>query len=137
MIPLIKWSDDLLLHVDELDDQHRNLFLIINRLIVHRSTHRPRAELMDLIQVLVVYSHTHFRTEESHMADVNYPHIIAHKKEHATFSSNLKEFLEDYSTGVEGLTAKMLTFLRHWWAFHIAKSDQKFGKFLRDEGYLP
>ena len=137
MLSLMKWTDDLLIHIDELDDQHRNLFLLINRLIVHKRTNGPREELLDLIQVLVAYSQTHFRAEEHHMADVHYPLALPHSKEHLEFTLNIQDFMKDYDMGVEGLSAKMLTFLRHWWVTHVGESDQKFAKHLKNEGYLP
>lgn len=137
MVSLMKWTDDLLLHIDELDDQHRHLFLLINRLIVHTRTNAPREELLSLIQALLTHTLAHFRTEENHMENAHYPLALPHSKEHLEFTHTIQEFIKDYDNGEEGLSTRMLTFLRHWWVFHVAKSDQEFGKHLKNEGYLP
>lgn len=137
MASLMKWTDDVLIHIDEIDDQHRNLFLLINRLIVHKRTHGPQEELLDLIQVLVAYSQANLRAEELHMADTHYPLALPHSKEHLEFTANIQDFMKDYDREEEGLSAKMLTFLMHWWVTHVGTSDQKFGKHLKNEGYVP
>ncbi|BCS97250.1 hemerythrin [Desulfoluna limicola] len=137
MVSLMKWSDDLLIHVDDIDDQHRNLFLIINRLIVHKKTNGPREELLDFLHVLVAYSQAHFRTEAQHMADAHYPLAQEHSEEHVEFTQTIQAFMRDYDKGTEDLCDKMLTFLRLWWLSHVADADQKFGEYLKEEGYVP
>ena len=137
MVSLIQWTDDLLIHIEEIDNQQRHLFLLINRLIVHKRNQGPREELLDLLRVLIAYAQAHFRTEENHMADTHYPLAPSHGKEHLKFTENIQEFVVDYKNQEEGLSAKMLTFLRHWWVSHVANSDQKFGRYLKKEGYLP
>ncbi len=137
MVSLMQWTDDLLIHIEEIDNQQKNLFLIINRLIVHKRTHGPREELLDLLQVLIAYARAHFRAEETHMRDTHYPLALSHGKEHLRFSENIQEFITDYTNQAAGLSDKMLTFLRHWWVSHVAHSDQNFGRYLKKEGYLP
>lgn len=137
MVFLIKWTDDLLIHVDEIDDQHRKLFLIINRLIVHTRTNGPREELLDLLHALEAYIQAHFRTEEHHMAKTHYPLALSHSDGHLEFTLSIQKFMGDYDRGMEDLSDKMLTFLRHWWVSHVADTDQKFGEYLKKEGYVP
>lgn len=137
MVSLLNWTDDLLIHIDEIDDQHRNLFLIINRLIIHKRTQGPQEDLLDLIHVLVAFAQTHFRTEDHHMADTHYPLALAHSKEHLKFTERLQAFAGDYERGSDDLSDHMLSFLRYWWTVHVAESDQKFAKHLKNEGYLP
>ena len=137
MVSLMNWSDELLLHIDELDDQHRNLFLLINRLIVHKRTRGPREELLDLLQVLISYSQTHFRCEDHHMAASEYPLALSHSQEHHVFIQNINEFMTDYERNNRELSDKMLTFLRKWWMNHVAGSDQKFAKHIQSVGYQP
>lgn len=137
MVSLMKWSDDLLIHIDELDDQHRNLFLLINRLIVHKRTNGPREELLDLLHVLSAFAQTHFRSEDHHMADTRYPLASEHHKEHQTFTTSIQHFMRDYEKGDEDLSDNLLLFLRGWWTVHVSESDQLFAKHLKDEGYVP
>ncbi|WP_300673140.1 bacteriohemerythrin [Desulfoluna sp.] len=131
----IEWSDDLLFHIDEIDDQHRNLFLLINRLIGHKRNHGPREELIDLLRVLVAFAQTHFRTEENHMTESHYPHALEHYEEHEEFTKCIHNFMGDYERGKEDLSDKMLTFLRHWWNTHVAKSDQTLARYLKEKGH--
>ncbi|SCX81161.1 bacteriohemerythrin [Desulfoluna spongiiphila] len=137
MVSMLNWTDDMLVHIDEIDDQHRNLFLLINRLIIHKRNQGRREELMDLIRVLVAFAQTHFRTEDHHMAETSYPLAMVHSKEHLKFTERIKEFATDYEKGVEDLSDKMLSFLRVWWTTHVAGSDKKFATYLRNEGYIP
>jgi len=137
MVSMLNWTDDMLVHIDEIDDQHRNLFLLINRLIIHKRNRGRREELLDLIRVLVAFAQTHFRTEDHHMAETRYPLAVAHSKEHLKFTERIKEFAGDYEQETEDLSDRMLSFLRFWWTVHVAESDQKFAKHLKNEGYIP
>ncbi|MCG8472159.1 MAG: bacteriohemerythrin [Desulfobacterales bacterium] len=137
MVSLMNWSDDLLTGIEEIDDQHRNLFLLINRLILHKRTHGPRENLLDVLHVLVAYSQAHFRSEDHHMAASEYPLARSHSHEHLTFTKNINNFMIDYERGDEELSDKMLIFLRKWWVTHVAESDQMFVKHLKETGYIP
>jgi len=71
------------------------------------------------------------------MADSHYTLAQEHSKEHLEFTLTIQGFIRNYDKKTEGLCDEMLTFLRLWWLSHVAAADQKFGEYLKEEGYVP
>ena len=136
---LIDWNDDLSLNIDEIDAQHKELLVMINRL--HNATvsgdwSRQIVTLTDILMGLIDYLQYHFATEEKYMILHEYPGYEAHHKEHSRFVAEVTSFSKAFKNGTEGLSEEILSFLKEWYIRHITLSDVRFGVYLNSKGFV-
>lgn len=82
----------------EIDQQHRKLVSIYDRLNEALKNNEPRNEIYRIIDEAIAYTELHFATEEQLMASSGYPLIEKHRKNHEELMSDarrLKGRLED------------------------------------------
>lgn len=131
---LIDWSDDLSVHINEIDDQHKELLKMINRLhqaAVSEDWSKKIVTLTDVLLSLISYLEYHFSTEEKYMIDHQYPEYDAHRDEHSKFVKEVTVFTDAFKDGTQGLTEEILTFLKDWYVRHVTHTDMKFGNYLK------
>lgn len=120
-----EWSDDLSVGVHEMDDQHKELIIKINKLVVDLSEDSPKAyqDFKDLAGFVV----QHFKDEEEFMAKIEYPGLDTHKVIHTQLLEKVGEFEGDIKTGSVD-KFKLITFLKMWLRSHIMGIDMKYGE---------
>jgi hemerythrin len=133
--PAFRWSDDFLVGVAEIDEQHRRLFQMIDGFYAALREKRPASEaLADLLDGLVEYTRYHFATEERLMARTGFPDSPKHREQHAGFVSTVDNLVDRVSTGQLVLSLEATSFLREWLVNHILKSDKELGGHLITHG---
>jgi len=118
------WTDELSVHVKEIDEQHRALVGMINRLHRAMVESRGRAEQQSIIEEMVHYAATHFAVEESYMRRFHYDGMTAHMAAHAAFSTRAKGLSQRSRGAGFILTAEVLDFLKDWLQKHIMGTDR-------------
>ena len=95
----IKWSDEYSVGVKQIDDQHKNLVDLINRLFDAMSLGKGKEVLGGVFDELKKYTIIHFQTEERLMVVYGYPDYEAHKKSHEDLVQNNRLFSNSWNTG--------------------------------------
>lgn len=117
------WSDDFRVGVDDIDEQHRMLFALVNSLW-EAAQDKAGAQPVDLVlRRLEDYTLKHFRDEEMLMAAAGYPGFEEHRRTHARFVQVVADAKTRHQGG-EPLGADMLLFLNTWLVEHIQRDDQ-------------
>ncbi|TCK17177.1 hemerythrin [Thiogranum longum] len=140
---LLTWSDDRLLGIDSLDDQHKTLVDCINKLVTEcRKTETdgpgPSGEklkkLARLFDDLYTTTKAHFSHEEAMMRDMAYPGYTAHAREHVMLIAELKtSFAKALTQQQCSLTPELLQALKSWLIAHVSHSDRDFAKFFHEK----
>lgn len=126
---LINWQDINSVNIRELDEHHKFLVGLINRLNKDIS---PK-EVGEIIRKLDDYASYHFAAEEKYFEEFNYPEAETHIQTHQFFKDKIKIFEEKYDKG--GLTLEeLMEFLSKWWINHINHTDLKYSDFLNQKG---
>lgn len=128
----IVWNDSFNIQVAELDEQHRRLVALMNRLIDLQEANKPDDAVADILGSLTNYLGYHFEVEEELMIDHGYPEIESHREEHQAFVLQVAYFIATYRESGSSLKRDILTFLKEWLAEHILKTDASFGRFLKE-----
>lgn len=132
----IEWKEDLSVGVEEVDNQHKELFAKVNELFNACSGGKGKEYIDNVIKYLQDYVVLHFSSEEKLQKQNSYPVYESHKAQHEQFIKDflaLKEKIEQ--NGVTGLTIVQLNqVLVDWLINHIRKSDKAFGAYLREKG---
>jgi len=127
----IKWAPELSVGVDEIDQQHQQLFSIINQLLktpIHNLDHRA---VLSILTRLVDYSDYHFRTEDNYMIENEYPLFLSHRKEHLAYIKKTGEWITALERKDTAPTADMGAFLCSWWKGHVADSDMQYARYMK------
>ncbi|MBF0263630.1 MAG: hemerythrin family protein [Gammaproteobacteria bacterium] len=131
---LIHWDDNLSIGVKSVDEQHKRLVEIINKLNDALVQGQANDVLGEVLSDVADYTVMHFAYEESLFEKYNYPdkdkHIQSHKDLIASVQ-NLQEKLQqdDFMVGVE-----TMTFLKEWLTGHILKVDKAFSAHMIEHG---
>lgn len=133
-MPLITWNPTFAVGIAEVDEQHKKLIDIINRLFDAMKKGKGKFVLVPVVRELVDYTVYHFGTEESLFREYGYPEYEEHKREHDEFTQRAIDFLEDSHRGQRLITVDVLDYLTEWLRHHILEQDKKFGPFLRSKG---
>lgn len=130
----VKWTDDLSVSVELIDDQHKMLIKHINNFASAVKQQQGPTEVGETLNFLIEYTDFHFSMEERNMKDHNYPGYQVHKAKHEEFKIILaymeSEFRDDGPTAI--LAESIDTLLVNWLLKHIRVTDVEFGAFLRD-----
>lgn len=129
-MPLINWGPKLLVGVKQIDEQHKKLVDIVNKLNDAMVAGHGRELIGPTLAELVRYTQYHFGVEERLMAAHHYEHTAEHKAQHEKLLRDVGEFKTRFDSGNSMLSIELLRFLRDWLSGHILGSDMKLAKCL-------
>ena len=128
---MYEFTDDCLIHIDEIDNEHRQLFSLLNKSIAMvAEADDVTAIANNLVTKLKDYALNHFAHEEAYMESIHDPELRLQKREHAAFADKVNSFtLDTASTAAakESLN-DLLRYLVRWLYRHILSSDMMIGK---------
>jgi len=126
----IAWSGRYSVGVAAIDDQHRQLFEIMNKLDEAIEKNRGERVLTQVLREMVGYTQEHFAFEEKLLAEAGFPGLEAHQARHRRLIQEVERF--DYELNVEGrrISREVRDFLQHWLVNHIAEEDQAYAQTL-------
>lgn len=133
-MPLLEWSDEYSVHVKELDDQHKNLFDLVNLLYDSIDDGNDKEILRPVLDRLLDYIAYHFGSEESLLQKYEFAEERRHKKEHDEFSWKVLNMRGRWSRGEDLQIAEVQNFLSDWIKNHILRTDKKYSAFLNSKG---
>lgn len=127
-MPIMHWTEKMSVGVPEIDEDHKQLISIINRLAEDADKDGRRLAVRQSIAALLRYAEFHFAREEKVMTVARYPGIEEHKEEHRNFVAKIKDlnrlFDEDPEGVVNFVRETLLEFLRDWLNHHILIEDK-------------
>ena len=129
----IEWTPDLAVGVEEIDNQHKELFKRVDSLLVAMRDGKGKDEIGTIVTFLQDYVVTHFGAEEAYMARYFYPGQVQHKAEHTRFVKDFLDLKSSLEAGGSGSTFIVMINRQvgDWLRSHIGKTDKALGEFLR------
>lgn len=126
-----EWNVDLETGQETIDDQHRHLFEIANRLHEAVRAEDTDAEVVaDTIYELTDYVVQHFNDEENLMAEKGYPALSTHRALHEHLTAETMMLTARFFNGEEVAATKIAPFLADWLTAHIKAEDMRFVAFM-------
>ena len=126
---MFQFTDDCLIGIKELDDEHRRLFSLINQAIDvlnHTDSNDRCTQITHLLEELTQYADTHFAHEEAYMEQIGYEGLAAQKNAHASFVARLESInLLELDENPQKYMESLIEFLLGWLINHILYSDKK------------
>ena len=131
----LKFTQDLLINVKSIDEQHKELFVRINDLVSmgHRSVSKEETD--KTIHFLATYVVKHFEDEEALQRKSGYPKYEEHAKHHKDFMSDFQKLKAEYEeNGVSTqFTLKLNNTVINWIVKHIRTADAELGRYLNKQ----
>lgn len=134
----LDWTHELTTGIDAIDQQHRQLFDAINRLLESCGRGVASQRVLETLSFLGGYVYEHFDTEEKLMRDVQYPEYADHKRKHDEFRRTLFDLQREVEeTGAGALTVvKVNALIIHWLSTHIARHDVEMARYVHERELL-
>lgn len=131
----ILWSDELLTGIQEIDSQHRQLFVQISRFLDDCDRGQGPERLAETLAFFEDYVLSHFAAEEAVQRQNNYPRLNEHLQQHAELIKELHGFRSELEReGVSvNLVGTAMQFWADWFLGHIAGSDKAIADFLHHQ----
>jgi hemerythrin-like metal-binding protein len=132
---LLKWESIYSVNVEELDEQHKKMFEIINRVFGLGEDSMKSKKSLEIIKELKEYGNYHLGTEEKYFKKFNYPETDSHVAQHDDYRKRILK-MENNLQGQGGKKAfqEIKDFLMDWWLGHIQNVDQQYSEFFNQNG---
>lgn len=129
----IEWNDSLSVGVEEIDNQHKELFRQINELIEACHKGKGPEAVGEVLNFLDRYARLHFGTEEGYMQQYNFPDYSNHRLQHQEFMTNMAEVKRRFAEEGPGVHIVVITnrILAGWLNTHIRRSDKVLGAHIK------
>ncbi len=121
---MMVWSDDYSVDIQEIDEQHKCLVELINKLYNALAAKGQRNEVASVLDQLVEYTKIHFAVEEALMRIFHYREYEEHKSIHDKIVVDVVGFQQRFHRGDDSVGMELLQYLKDWLVSHILHIDR-------------
>ncbi len=123
---MIEWDDKYSVGVSIIDEEHKKLIDIINKVIVAKQHNNNSEDILGILNEMTKHAQGLFKTEETYMIKFNYPEYQYHKEEHNDFSIKTFFYKSTIVSSDYQIANEILEYLKQWLVNHIQKTDRKY-----------
>lgn len=121
---MVKWNEGLNLGVKAIDDDHKKLLDIINKLSFAISNDEAQKFIESIFDELQNYAIDHFRREEKLLKKCECQKLDEHIEQHRIFSKKIPQLKEKFTNSKKSFHAEEVGFFLTDWLFnHIIEED--------------
>ena len=131
---LVTWSATYSVGIKLIDDQHKELFKLVNDMYNHVNNDDEEAErayFKGVIKQVVEYVKKHFATEEKIMQKTQFTDYIGHKLAHDFFILSVVNLVKKFDEGKKVPLGYFTHFIKDWILSHIAIMDKQYFNHLK------
>ncbi|KAB0664051.1 bacteriohemerythrin [Oryzomonas japonica] len=120
------WNNTYSVADEELDNHHKDLFGIFNKLYDTCLKKNEAAPLGAVIGELASYSAYHFHAEEQHMKDLDYSGLEQHIVQHRAFAARIDKYHHAHVANEVVVSKEIVLHLWKWLIDHVMTEDKKY-----------
>ncbi|WP_259780839.1 bacteriohemerythrin [Aestuariispira ectoiniformans] len=122
-----EWTPEMSVGLARLDDDHKGLIAIINRLAETCGKPDQHAVIEQAFRALLRYTEVHFGREEAVLNAVHYASLQGHRHQHHDFIKDILELRHAFGqAGDEETQRELLDYLKDWLTNHIMIEDMAY-----------
>lgn len=125
---IFPWRDAYSVGIPEIDDQHKGLVRLINKLQEAMMEGHGKSVLSGILDDLIRYTQSHFAFEEGMLRKRGYSQLAAHCAEHKRLTGEVVGLRDKFKNGKVTVSMEVMKFLKDWLANHIMSRDQAYAK---------
>ena len=122
---MFTWKANYDLGVDAMNDEHKTLIALMDRLYQEHENGAAYETLANTIDELGAYTVKHFKDEEEFMESIEFPDLKVHKLIHEDLLKKFARHVETFKTSRE-IDPNFFNFLQLWLSAHIQGIDMKY-----------
>lgn len=126
----IEWSDEYCVDGGIVDQEHRSLFELANRIFAQFGQEPDRRTITELVMALFRYMEHHFRHEEELMGRIGYPQLAEHTRCHHQISDNMTHLLRT-TRDLKDYASQLQHAMFDWVLTHVINEDRQVGTYLK------
>ena len=129
------WNSELETGHTIIDNQHKQLFAVVNALFDAHRSGKGRQEVERTMDFLLGYTIKHFADEEALQAKHNYPEYGAHKLLHAEFKNVAQKLIKEMPCdgSIDDFIRKVYATVGEWLVNHIRGDDFRMTAYVRSK----
>ena len=135
---ILIWRSEWDMNIPDLDAQHHALFDQLNRITMGPDSETKPVEIQQdcrlLLETFLDKIREHFHAEEKLMADVGFPQLAEHHREHAMLTAELQQLIREVSQGTETCSA-IAHDIKNWYVSHVAMDGKEFSDFFHTKAH--
>ncbi len=120
---LLQWKDEYATGIDEVDEEHRDLIDVINRLHELLLAEDARMTVPAFFARLLEGVSAHFALEERIMGESRYAELAAHREDHERLLEEIRDLMEAFGHAEEVDSVDLAMRLEPWFRHHFATHD--------------
>ena len=128
------FTEDCLTGMKQIDDEHRELFRILNELhdlLANELISDKYDRTRELLERLKDYAQNHFAHEEAYMESIGHPELELQRRQHNVFTAKISEMdVILPGSDQQSFLDDLLQYLVTWLYRHIIGSDMMIGKLI-------
>ena len=130
------WADVLNIGLPSLDEQHKQLVSITNRLFQEIVRGTGIEVVFEILDELARYADSHFAYEESLLREHGFPadKLELHLAEHHALNAQVHDFVREARKNTGLIDLEVYDFLRGWMDDHLQRTDKGYAEFLSSRG---
>ena len=133
----LKWDDTYSVYIEELDEQHKKLFAMINKFYeMLEKGNSSNVILTTVIAEMKKYAVQHFSREEHIMMLKGFPRLKNHQIRHKEFAEKVKQLETKIQKGAIILPSEIAKFLKDWLVNHIKIEDKVYAEYFKSNNLL-
>jgi len=126
----IRWNEEFKIDVEEIDEQHKVLLEIFNKIVVSVEKKDEWKATSSIVDSLIHHAYRHFATEERYMIKHQYPDLPLHIGQHLDFIKKVTILTQEAKEKGLEKQKEMITFLAKWYYDHVLVIDKKYSQYL-------
>ena len=131
-MPIMEWSDTLVLDKGVMDDTHREFIDLLNRV-----ADAPDESLLTALDEFIRHSEEHFAQEQRWMEQMTYPPLTCHVREHEGVLETAHEVRRRVAAGDTRFGQVLARAVAEWFANHASSMDHVLALYMKEKGYDP
>lgn len=125
---IFPWNENFEIGIPHIDDQHKQLVNLLNKLAAHLANHSDDLVLESVFSELASYAHYHFETEEkiweAYLSNDDWTEL--HEESHGNFLESVLEIKANKDNKpFDDIVYDLVSFLSQWLAYHILEADKR------------
>ncbi len=128
---LLEWKEEYGTGIEDVDDEHRDLIDIINRLHDLLLAENAKLTVPAFFDGLLRGVSAHFALEERIMDESGYAELAEHRADHDRLLGEIRELKEAFEQAEEIDSVELAMRLEPWFSRHFATHDLQLHRTLR------